>query len=188
MKTENRTAENNSEETKVIIHGDLAQNLQDLRTLGWLCHKQEHGYNVFKCATVCADLPNCPSKVTPTGFFQARVKQITVLQSTITQLREENERLKAELKDLDTAANHDLHETKETNLNLHDALTECWKRLCKLDISKHFSGERIESIQALIKRSEPERPNIADCSITGFGKPNSNSGRLLQKLVSKEKK
>jgi hypothetical protein len=31
--------------------------------LSELCHTQEQGYNVWKCATACANLPNCPFKV-----------------------------------------------------------------------------------------------------------------------------
>jgi hypothetical protein len=76
MNTEKQTLSRQMETVNTLPDSHI----KDLQTVFGMCHKQEHGLNVFKCATVCADLPNCPSKIVPKGWYDARVKQIETLQ------------------------------------------------------------------------------------------------------------
>jgi hypothetical protein len=75
MNTDNKEQNDQSE---IVIH-NWDQHIKDLRTTFGMCHEKVGGYTVFKCATVCADLPNCPSKIVPKGQYDARVRQIEQL-------------------------------------------------------------------------------------------------------------
>jgi regulator of replication initiation timing len=85
--TDSKIEPSQSEQSVKVELIGFDKHLEDLRVLAGMCHSFEHGHNVFKCATVCADLPNCPSKIVPKGQYDTRIKQIQTLWQQIESLK-----------------------------------------------------------------------------------------------------
>jgi alpha-D-ribose 1-methylphosphonate 5-triphosphate synthase subunit PhnL len=76
-----------TEQEPVVILQNSDQHFADMRTVFGMCHTKEAGTTVFKCATTCADLPNCPTKIVPKGWHDASVRQVGILQDRVKELQ-----------------------------------------------------------------------------------------------------
>jgi hypothetical protein len=76
-----------TEQEPIVILQNSDQHFADMRTVFGMCHTKEAGTTVFKCATTCADLPNCPTKIVPKGWHDASVRQVATLQDRVKELQ-----------------------------------------------------------------------------------------------------